>query len=44
MRLGIDVGSTTVKLILLDKFDKIVYEKYVVQKQVTVNVLLINAQ
>ena len=28
MRLGIDVGSTTVKLILLDKFDKIVYEKY----------------
>lgn len=28
MRLGIDVGSTTVKLILLDETDKIIYEKY----------------
>lgn len=28
MRLGIDVGSTTVKLILVDENDKIVYQKY----------------
>lgn len=28
MRLGIDVGSTTVKLILIDDNDKIVYRKY----------------
>ncbi len=28
MRLGIDVGSTTVKLVLLDEFDNIVYKKY----------------
>ena len=28
MRLGIDVGSTTVKLILLDDNDKIVYSRY----------------
>lgn len=28
MRLGIDVGSTTVKLILLDNFNKVVYSKY----------------
>ena len=28
MRLGIDVGSTTVKLILLDNDDKIVYSRY----------------
>lgn len=28
MRLGIDVGSTTVKLILLDENDKIVYKRY----------------
>ena len=28
MRLGIDVGSTTVKLVLLDDADQIVYKKY----------------
>jgi len=28
MRLGIDVGSTTVKLVLLDENDKIIYKKY----------------
>ena len=28
MRLGIDVGSTTVKLILLDDDNKIIYQKY----------------
>ena len=28
MRLGIDVGSTTVKLVLIDDKDKIIYEKY----------------
>lgn len=28
MRLGIDVGSTTVKLILLDKHNNVVYSKY----------------
>ncbi|MGN1334522.1 MAG: acyl-CoA dehydratase activase, partial [Anaerovoracaceae bacterium] len=28
MRLGIDVGSTTVKLVLVDESDKIVYQKY----------------
>ncbi len=28
MKLGIDIGSTTVKLVLLDEQDKIVYEKY----------------
>ena len=28
MRLGIDVGSTTVKLVLLDDDDKIIYSKY----------------
>ena len=28
MRLGIDVGSTTVKLILLDDNDKIIYSRY----------------
>ena len=28
MRLGIDVGSTTVKLILLDDSDKIIYSRY----------------
>lgn len=28
MRLGIDVGSTTVKLVLLDDTDKIVYSRY----------------
>jgi len=27
-RLGIDVGSTTVKLVVLDENDKIVYKKY----------------
>ncbi len=28
MRLGIDVGSTTVKLILIDENDKIIYQRY----------------
>ena len=28
LRLGIDVGSTTVKLVLLDESDRIVYSKY----------------
>ena len=28
MRLGIDVGSTTVKLVMLDMHDAIVYQKY----------------
>lgn len=28
MRLGIDIGSTTVKLVLLDKDDNILYKKY----------------
>ena len=28
MRLGIDVGSTTVKLVLLDKNSKIIYSRY----------------
>ena len=28
MKLGIDVGSTTVKVVLLDKLNKIVYKKY----------------
>ncbi|MDD6880714.1 MAG: acyl-CoA dehydratase activase-related protein [Firmicutes bacterium] len=28
MKLGIDVGSTTVKIVLLDKLNKIVYKKY----------------
>ena len=28
LRLGIDVGSTTVKLVLLDENDSIVYSKY----------------
>ena len=28
MRLGIDIGSTTVKLILLDQEDHILYSRY----------------
>ena len=28
MRLGIDVGSTTVKLVLIDENDKIIYQRY----------------
>ena len=28
MRLGIDVGSTTVKLVLLDDGDKVIYSRY----------------
>ena len=28
MRLGIDVGSTTVKLVLIDENDKIIYRRY----------------
>ena len=28
MKLGIDIGSTTVKLVLLDESDNIVYKKY----------------
>ena len=28
MRLGVDIGSTTVKLILLDDSDNIVYSRY----------------
>ena len=28
MRLGIDVGSTTVKLVLLDENDKVTYSRY----------------
>ena len=28
MKLGIDVGSTTVKLVLLDENDKILYSRY----------------
>ena len=28
MKLGIDVGSTTVKLVLLDGNDKIIYQRY----------------
>lgn len=28
MRLGIDIGSTTVKLILLDQKDHILYSRY----------------
>lgn len=28
MRLGIDVGSTTVKLVLLDENDNIIYQRY----------------
>ena len=28
MRLGIDVGSTTVKLVLLDNGDKVIYSRY----------------
>ena len=28
MRLGIDVGSTTVKLVLIDENDNIIYQKY----------------
>ena len=28
MKLGIDIGSTTVKLVLLDELGKIVYSKY----------------
>ena len=28
MKLGIDVGSTTVKLVLLNEQDEILYQKY----------------
>ena len=27
-RLGIDVGSTTVKLVILDENDRIIFQKY----------------
>ena len=28
LHLGLDVGSTTVKLVVLDKFNSILYQKY----------------